>query len=138
MEKQKLKINMSEHEKPIYYFYLCTNKREDLKKYYEYLREVEEITKDTEKSKMQVLVNSIKETEDIPSLLGSCFRVNEYSDDSFRWYNFSKINNSHHLIKLKTFKLPDPDTLLEIINDTKLIYEDKNILVVNYNYSINT
>lgn len=137
-EKPVLKTNMAEHPRPLYYFYLETDKKEDLLKYYEYLRELEDITKDKNQSIIQVFVNSTNETEGTQSLLSSCFRTNSFGADDIKWYGFSKINNSHHMVKLKTYKLPDQDELIELINDTKLIYEDKSVLIVNYNFAINS
>lgn len=135
-DKPHLKNNRPESKKMELYVYIEPKNTEELKKYYEKLRILEEISEDKlGNSTMQVQIKGSENVDWIPSLLGSCFRDD---NDDYAWYDKTKIENSHHLVKLKRFYNFDEDDVFELIKETKLIYEDDDILIVNYNFSINS
>ena len=130
-----LKPNRMACKNPKYYIYFEAYNEKELEDYYKFLREFEEATNDRDRTVMQVQVRSTKNVRWLPSMLGNCFRL----DEPFNWYRKTSIRNSHWLIKLKNIpSIDDIDDLVELINDTKLIYEDDNILIVYYNFSINS
>ena len=130
--KPELKVNRSENKLMLYYIYFEASTKEKLLNFYEYLRKLEDLTSVQEKTVMQVIVST--PVEGVPSLLGSAFKVN---DPEFKWYGMDKINNSHHIIKLKSTKIDIYD-FEDLVHNVKLFYEDEDILIVNYNFAINS
>lgn len=118
-----------------FYFYIEPNSEKELDKFYEKLRTIEEITLDKfGLSTMQVHIKGNEKVPWKPSLLACCFR----DDNESPWYNRTKIERSHWIIKFKKFFDFQEDDLIEIIKDTKLIYEDNYVLIVHYNFAINS
>ena len=130
--KPELKVNRSENKLMLYYIYFEASTKEKLLNFYEYLRKLEDLTSVQEKTVMQVIVST--PVEGVPSLLGCAFKVN---DPEFKWYGMDKINNSHHIIKLKSTKIDIYD-FEDLVHNVKLFYEDEDILIVNYNFAINS
>lgn len=133
--KPYLKPNRGESSKMEIYFFIEPENTKELQKYYEKLRTIEEITEDKNGlTTIQVQIKGKQSIERIPSMLGCCFR-----DDNgdYQWYNKTKINNSHWLVKLKKYVDFDEDELIETIKDTKLIFENDIVLIVRYDFLVN-
>lgn len=143
MKKESLSqfMNMIPSPSPQFYFWFKADSEDEMIKYYEYLREVEKITSDCKNGKnfsnIKVQISTNPSVNQIPSKLGNCFRCDDV-DNSPPWYEFSSINNTHWLVKLKKIPSMCCDDLIKRICDTHLIYEDDNVLVVKYNFAINS
>ena len=134
--KPYLKPNRGESSKMEYYFYIEPSDDKELEKYYKKLRTLEEITEDKlGHTTMQVQIKGKENVKWKPSMLGSCFRDD---NEDYEWYNKTKINNTHWMIKFKKYYDYDEDELIKCIRDTKLIYENDYILVIYYNFAINS
>lgn len=113
-----------------FYFYVFATSDEQLEKYFDYLREVEDILSDRGYTRMQLQVCAPNCSQKL-SKIGNAYRADI---KEVGWWEFDAIKNSHWMIKMSDIPRMDPDFFVEKITEVNPVYENEEFLVVYHSF----